>query len=100
MQHLLGDAFSPLVVGAVSHSYQSQSTDESLSLSLLQLSDMVYRFLGTYYTSGGNCDVGKGISLEFALFITVFVCGLGVAAFLSLTLVVENDRKVCPILLK
>ena len=56
---------------------------------------MVYRFLGTYYTDSGSCDVGKGISLEFALFITVFVCGLGVAAFLSLTLVVENDRKVC-----
>ena len=56
---------------------------------------MVYRSLGTYYTDRGSCDVGKGISLEFALFITVFVCGLGVAAFLSLSLVVEKDRKVC-----
>ena len=34
------------------------------------------------------------MSLEFALFTTVFVSGLGLAAFLSLTLTVEEDRKV------
>lgn len=50
--------------------------------------------LGTYYISDGKCDVGKGIALEFALFLTVFVCALGVAAFLALTLYVEQDRKV------
>lgn len=93
MQHLLGDAFSPLVVGVVSFP-NTTFCPISLVPSITQLSDMVYRFLGTYYTHSGGCDVGKGISLEFALFITVFVCGLGVAAFLALTLVVEEDRKV------
>lgn len=72
MQHLLGDAFSPLLVGA--------------------LSDTVYKFLGRYQNSGGSCDVGSGVSLEFALFTTVFACSLGVAAFLALTLTVEQDR--------
>ena len=38
--------------------------------------------------------MGKAISLEFALFTTVFVCSLGVAAFLALTLSVEADRRV------
>jgi MFS family permease len=73
MQHLLGDAFSPLLVGA--------------------LSDAVYRFFGHNQTINGTCDVGKGVSLEFALFTTVFVCAIGVAAFLALTLSVAADRK-------
>ena len=42
----------------------------------------------------GACDIGKGVSLEFALFTTVFVCAIGVAAFLALTLTVEADRRV------
>ena len=54
----------------------------------------MYKYLGSYYRSDGECDVGKGVSLEFALFTTVFVCALGVAAFLALTLSVERDRRV------
>ena len=57
------------------------------------MSDTVQRFFGHYYTPE---IVGKAISLEFALFITVFVCSLGVAAFLALTLTVEADRRVSP----
>ena len=60
----------------------------------VQLSDTVYKFLGRYQNSGGSCDVGSGVSLEFALFTTVFACSLGVAAFLALTLTVEQDRAV------
>lgn len=50
--------------------------------------------MGHNQTVDGACDVGKGVSLEFALFITVFVCAIGVAAFLALTLSVEADRRV------
>ena len=60
----------------------------------VQLSDAVYRFLGRNQTVDGACDVGKGVSLEFALFSTVFVCAIGIAAFLALTLSVEADRRV------
>ena len=60
----------------------------------VQISDAVYRSLGRHYATHGSCNVGKGVSLEFALFTTIFVSALGVAAFLALTLHVEADRRV------
>ena len=54
----------------------------------------MYRLWGRNQTVDGACDIGKGVSLEFALFTTVFVCAIGVAAFLALTLTVEADRRV------
>lgn len=62
----------------------------------MQVSDVVHRSLGNSVREGG-CNVGKGVALEFALFTTVFVCALGVAAFLALTLTVEEDRRVSKI---
>lgn len=59
--------------------------------STIQMSDTVERYFGHYYS---DSEVGKAVSLEFALFITAFVCALGVAAFLALTLTVEADRRV------
>lgn len=59
----------------------------------MQVSDMLRNYLGNYVKDGG-CRVGKGVALEFALFLTVFACALGVAAFLALTLTVEEDRRV------
>lgn len=55
------------------------------------MSDTVEHYFGHYYS---DSEVGKAVSLEFALFITAFVCALGVAAFLALTLTVEADRRV------
>lgn len=59
----------------------------------MQVSDLVHSSLGNSVKERG-CNVGRGVALEFALFTTVFVCTLGVAAFLALTLTVEKDRRV------
>ena len=98
MQHLFGDAFSPLLVGAVSHCIECSVCVQMSGPGCLpgcvcvQISDTVHRLLGRYEV--GDCTVSKGVALEFALFTTPFVCALGVAAFLALTLTVEADRRV------
>lgn len=93
MQHLFGDAFSPLIVGAVSNQAPLSSQSQHYHPLYMQVSDMVRNYLGNYVKEDG-CNVGKGVGLEFALFLTVFACALGAAAFLALTLTVEEDRRV------
>lgn len=56
----------------------------------MQISDGVYSWIGRYK----GTKYGHAISMEFALFTTVFMCVLGGGAFLVATLTVEKDRKV------
>lgn len=69
ISHLFGDAVSPTIVGGIS--------------------DSVYSWIGQYKGE----KYGKAISMEFALFTTVFMCVLGGGAFLISTLTVERDRR-------
>lgn len=61
-----------------------------LNVTPMQISDGVYLWIGRYKGD----KYGHAISMEFALFITVFLCALGGAAFLASTLTVERDRRV------
>lgn len=55
-----------------------------------QISDAIYAQLKPYHTE----LVGKAISMEYALFVSVIVCALGGAAFLASSMTVEKDRRV------
>ena len=59
-------------------------------LSCAQISDRVYDWIGRYK----GPKYGHAISMEFALFTTIFMCVLGGGAFLASTLTVEKDRNV------
>lgn len=61
-----------------------------LDTSVLQISDAVFRYVGPYQGS----EMGKAISMEFALYTTALVLLLGGVACLVATMTVEKDRKV------
>ena len=72
------------------YSLVSQLWTYPYNINISQISDSVYSWIGRYKGQ----KYGKAISMEFALFTTVFMCVLGGGAFLVSTLTVEKDRRV------